>query len=752
MDPADRGPSLGELVRAERIARGLTLEELSARAGVGLRTLSDLERNRVARPHRRTVEALTETLGLPSRERDGIRAGPAQLPARSAAFGGRADAVAALLTLAEEAAAGTASPIGTVVGMPGVGKTALAVHCAHRLADDYPDGQLYLNLQGFAGQVSAVTPGQALRYLLDAFAVPPREIPVGVEAQAALFRSVVARRRVLILLDNARDAAQVRPLLPGSAGCLTLVTSRDALTELVAVEGARSLTLGPLDGRDSHDVLASRLGAERLAADPAPVAQLIDVCAGLPLALAIVAARAAMRPTFPLSTTARELTSRSGGLQALDRLGRSIGPVTIFSWSYDVLTAPAARLFRLLGLFRGPSIGIAAAACLGGLDEAAAGPLLDELTQAHLVIEIAPGRFALHDLVREYAADLTASAETGEQRRAALSRLFGDYFRDRATEAADLVAYGRSSSTGSAARHFTGRDDASDWLATERDALVAVPTLARDEQLFEMAVQIPCAIDTYLDMSGHREDRVAVLRLAAEVARQTGDIRAWARCERRLGLAEHELGRHDTARRRLEEAIRLAERGGDPADQAEAHRFLAHLLSVTGHTDKALPYAQRTVELYRGLDSRGLANALNLLGYLHAELGNHPLARRYCGEALALTGPGPEFTRTRAAVLDSLGFIEHRLADLRSAAAHYREAVRLRGETGDRLRRATSLLRLATVAADAGDETEALGARSEALEILHELRHPDAEHVRELLARANLRQCRVRAGNEQSGD
>jgi Domain of unknown function (DUF4062) len=346
---------------------------------------------------------------------------PRQLPTAVAGFAGRAAELEALTGLLEE----PTLPGGTVVisaidGTAGIGKTALAVQWAHQVADQFPDGQLYVNLRGFDPAGPPVTPAEAVRGFLDAFEVPAAPIPASLESQAARYRSLLAGRRVLVLLDNAHDADQVRPLLPGSPGCSVVVTSRNRLSSLIA-DGAHPLTVGLFTEADARQMLTRRLGEDRVAAQPQAVQQIIARCARLRLALSIVAARAAAHPDFPLTALAEELRDAEGRLQALDRV------TAVFSWSYRQLSDPAARLFRLLGLHPGPDITAPAAASLAAVPLAAVRPMLAELADANLITEHTPGRFTFHDLLRAYATTQTRTHDPGSDRNAALERILDHY-------------------------------------------------------------------------------------------------------------------------------------------------------------------------------------------------------------------------------------------------------------------------------------------------------------------------------------
>ena len=315
---------------------------------------------------------------------------PRQLPPPPAAFVGREAELIELDALVGPAGAtgGTA----VVSGCAGVGKSALAVHRAHRVAVRYPDGQLYVNLRGFDPDGALVSPAEAVRGFLDAFGVPARRVPVSLAAQVALYRSLVAGRRVLVLLDNARDAAQVRYLLPGTATCATVVTSRNTLDGLVAIDGAAVVPLDLFSEDEARDFLARRLGAQRVTREPAAVDEIANRCARLPVALAVVAARAAVRREFRLATLAAEMRA-GGSLDPFDGREPAADVRMVFSWSYRALTPPAARVFRVVGLHPGPGASTAAVASLARLPAPAARRLLPELARAHLVTERVPDRY-----------------------------------------------------------------------------------------------------------------------------------------------------------------------------------------------------------------------------------------------------------------------------------------------------------------------------------------------------------------------
>jgi DNA-binding SARP family transcriptional activator len=668
---------------------------------------------------------------------------PRQLPVAARHFAGRAGALAALAGLAAEAGgadgASRAMVISVIEGTAGIGKTALAVHFAHQVAGDFPDGQLYVNLRGFDPAGPPMTPGEAIRIFLDALGVRAAQLPASLEAQSGLYRSLLAGRRMLVLLDNARDAGQVRPLLPASPGCLVLVTSRSQLTGLAAAEGAMPLALDLLTGDEAHELLAARLGGDRLAAEPAAAQELIGLCARLPLALAIAAARAAAQPALPLGGLAGELRDAGGRLDALDAGDAAASVRAVFSWSYQQLDAAAARMFRLLGLHPGPGIGAPAAASLAGLPPRQARAVLAELTRAHLLAEQAPGRFAFHDLLRAYAAERAQADEDDADRHAAIHRML-DHYLHTAHPAALLIHPTSRKITppplqpGVEPQCLADIGQAQAWFEAERQALMGAATQALEAAFYTHAWQIAWALGRFLDLLGHWDDWIAAEQIALAATERLGDRAAQAFAHWQFGYARARLGDHGDAHAHLEQALSIYTELGDRAGAADAHTALGVTLEEQGRDADALGHTRQALELFTAAGDRaGQALALNGIGWLHIKLGDYRQALTSCGQALELFQE-LGYPRLEADIWDSLGYAHHHLGDHAESAACYQRALALYREIGDRYARAVTLDHFGDTCHAAGRPDEARAAWEEALAILDDLRHPDAGQVRAKLA------------------
>jgi DNA-binding SARP family transcriptional activator len=671
---------------------------------------------------------------------------PAQLPADLATFTGRSEELGHLdrLLAGRDGRQPTTALVTAVAGTAGVGKTALTVRWAHQVRDQFPDGQLYVNLRGFGPTGSAMTPAEALRGFFDALDVPPGRIPEDLHAQTALYRSLLTGKRVLIVLDNARDAEQVRPLLPSWPGCLTLITSRNQLASLVAVEGARLVTLDLPPDADSRLMLADRLGEERVAHEPDAVEQIIAGCARLPLALAIVAARAAAHPEFPLSALAAELRDvRHGGLYALTAGDETTDVRAVFSWSYHALSTPAARVFRLLGLHFGESVSTAAAASMAGLPYGVVRPLLGELAAAHLLQERLPGRYSFHDLLRAYATEQVEQREAAEERRAAVHRMLDHYLHSMSGAAAILVFNpGSPMVTPQPAWPLVtvvshvDRSGALAWCTAERPALIAAIRYAAAEGFDRHACQLAWTVADFLDRRGHWADFVETQRIALETARRLGDRPGEARSCGDLARAWARQGRWAEAYELTQRALEINTELGDATQLARTHTHLSAVLDFQGRTREGLEHALRALDYYLVEGSaRGTAAALNNVGYMYAELGEHERGLPYCIEGLEGFRRNGDLVG-EAQALDSIGYIRHRRGELPESAACFQNTIRIYRDLGERRGEATALTQLGDVWRDAGDVTEARTAWGQALAIFEELGHPLADELRDRLREA----------------
>jgi tetratricopeptide (TPR) repeat protein len=762
-----------------RAAAGLTQEGLAARSGVSVRTISDLERGVAARPYPRSIRLLAQALGLPEGAAEEViaclRKGsaptrwpgmadddtggvpgpgigrasasgrewpvPCCLPAGVSHFTGRAEEMALLAGLVGEAdGANGMVVISAIGGTAGVGKTALAVHWAHQAAGRFADGQLYLGLRGFDQSGVPVTPGEALAELLSVLGVPDWQIPPRTAARAGLYRSLLAGKRMLIVLDDARDEQQVRPLLPGSPGCLVIITSRNQLSGLAASHGARLLSLGLLCPADARQLLAARLGGDRNAAEPHAVTQIVGLCAGLPLALAVAAARAEANPQVPLAALTAELTDIRSRLDVLDAGDPAASVRAVFSWSFQSLTEPARQMFCLLGLHPGPDISARAAASLAAITLVQARRNLSELARASLISEHVPGRYTFHELLRAYAAEQAETHQSAQTRQAARRRLLDHYLHTARTAALaldpaqDRPARG-TPADGTSPEAITDDGQALTWFAAEHKILLAATRQAAETGFSTHGQDLPRALVTYLGRGGYWLDLIATQHLALTCAQQIGDLDGQAQAHRELGRVHMRLGQSDHAATNLMRAVELSQRLGDQAGEARAHLNLSVVYERTGQPRRSLSSSLRALELAQAAaDPLLQANACNNAGYEYAVLGDFQQALGYCRRALSMHrqfGSPP----LEATIWDSLGYIHHHLGQLREAMRCYRRAIDLFGERGDRYSRARSFSHLGDTQHAAGLTTAARDSWHQALASFNDLRHPDAARVRGKLAK-----------------
>ncbi|MGC4758300.1 BTAD domain-containing putative transcriptional regulator [Micromonospora trifolii] len=649
----------------------------------------------------------------------------AQLPPPVPTFTGRDAELAVLDALVARG--------GTVVvsGTAGVGKTALAVHWAHRAAERFPDGQLYVNLRGFDPAATPTEPARALHGFLEALGVPVARMPRDPDTMASLYRTTVAGKRLLVVLDNARDAEQVRPLLPGSPDCLAIVTSRDQLIPLVVTESAQPVPLDLLSPGEARDMLVRRLGERQVAAEPAAADTIADRCARLPIALAIVAARAATNRHFSLAAVAGEL----GDLDAFRAGDEATDVRAVFSWSCRTLSPPAARLFRLLSLHPGPDISAPAVASLAGIDGQATGPLLTELTRANLFTEHTYGRYALHDLLRAYAASLADEGEPPAERRDAVQRLLDHCLHT--AHAADLALHPHFSaislpppSAGVTLERPRSRSAAAAWFTTEVPVLLAAVPLAARSGFEGHAWRLAWAMAGFLHRQGHWQDWLGTQQIALAAASRIGDQAGQGHAHRSLGLACSRLRRYDEADDHLRRALDLFTDVGDDAGRAHTCLNLGQLAERQGQHQKALRHSRQALALFRGTGNRaGQGYTLNAVGWQEALLGNYHHALESCGEALRMLQEVDD-VQGQADTWDSLGHAHHQLGDDRRAIACYEHALDLFTQVNDRYAEAGTYVNLGGSHRALGDLAATRSAWRRALTILDELGDADADSIR----------------------
>jgi DNA-binding SARP family transcriptional activator/tetratricopeptide (TPR) repeat protein len=666
---------------------------------------------------------------------DGARVVPRQLPAIPPHFAGRTAELKALDELVSRAADGDGrGAVWVLAGPAGVGKTTLAAFWAHRVADRFPDGQLYVSLRGFAPDGRPVAAAEALRGMLRAMGVLLAQIPESLDAQAALYRSMLAGKRMLVLIDNAADAGQVRPLLPGGTGCAVLVTSRSQLTGLVAVEGAHPVFLDVLSEAEACELLVGRLGAQRVMAEPAAATELAGLCAGLPLALSVAAARAAARPSFALAALAAELRSDEGRLDALGTEDADGSVREVLSWSYRQLSGPAARMFRLLGVHQGPEISAPAAASLAGLGVPQARRALAELTSAHLVAESTPGRFGFHDLLRAYARELATEDAAGAECRAAVRRVL-DHYLITANAAYPLIYPARDplvlgkAAPGTTPERVTSRAQARAWFAAEHQVLLAATEKAAAAGYAAHAWQLPAALSEFLDREGHWHDLAVTQRSALAAASRAGDRAGIAHAHLGLAMACLRLRCYDEARAHARRAIEGFRELGDQAREARSRIFLGTACGEQGQHAAARRHTEHALRLYRAIGHQaGQAHALTNLGWHAAALGDYQAALGCCQQALGLHRELGN-ALGEAHTWDYTGYVRDHLGQHADAVGCYRRALGLLLQVSDRSEQADVLTRLGDAHRALGDRAAARDAWQQALAVLDDLHDPGAAQV-----------------------
>jgi len=717
----------GEALAAYQDARSLLIEELGAEPGTELRDLH--QQILTGSP----VLAVPASPGTVPGENLPAAIAPRQLPGLAAHFTGRVAELAALDAMLEQAGR---QQQGTVVisaigGTAGVGKTTLAVHWAHQVAGRFPDGQLYVNLRGYdPGQ--PMPPGDALARFLRSLGVPGTDIPPEAEERAARYRSLLAGKQMLIVLDNAGSADQVRPLLPGTPACTVVVTSRDALAGLVARDGATRLDLDVLPQQDAVALLRALLGA-RVDAEPAAAAELAGQCCRLPLALRVAAELAASRPAAPLADLARELADLRTRLDLLTAGGDPCTEVrAVFSWSCRHLDAKDARTFRLLGLHPGPDLEPYAAAALTGTTVEQARRALDVLTRAHLIQPAAPGRHGMHDLLRGYARELTAAPDTGQEQHAALTRLF-DHYLYAAAAAMDTLY--------PAERHRRPRiprpatpvpplDDpaaARDWLDAECAALVAAAAHTAAHDWPAHTTRLSATLYGYLDNGGHLPEALTIFSHALGAACRTGDRAAEATTLNQIGSIDRQQGRLQQSGDRYRQALALFREAGDRTGEAQSLGNIGITETQLGRYEQAARHQQEAIAIYRDIGNRfGETRALGNLGVARQRQGRYQEAAGYHQQTLERFREIGDRSG-EAWALARLGGLDLRLGRCQHAAGYLQQALALFQELGCTLSEAEIMIRLGEAYLGLGHHEQAAGNFEQALAMSRENGDPETE-------------------------
>jgi tetratricopeptide (TPR) repeat protein len=707
---------LGGLVRAHRARLRLTQEQLAERAGLSERTLRNLEGDRIRRPYPDTIRRLADALQLTGAHRDQLEAAargvapevapeptvPSLLPPSVTDFTGREEEVAAVLGLlasdgVEEAA--HAVVISAVAGKPGIGKTTLAVHSAHRLRSEFPDGQLYVNLQG--AQARPLDPSEVLARFLRALGMHGSSIPDDLEERAERYRTLLADRRMLMVLDNAAGEAQVRPLLPGSPACGVVVTSR---TRLPGLEGARLLDLDVLPFEAAVQLLARVAGPARTAAEPDAAAAIVGYCGRLPLVIRIAGARLAARPTWSLARLAERLADEH---RRLDEL--TAGDLELrasIALSYRALPDLHQQTFRRLGMLDTPDFPAWVAGALLDLPTERAEELMEALVDAHLleaggIDQVGQARYRFHDLLRVFARERAAVEDPSHDQDAALARAFGGWLA--LAEQADQHTDQRTMRVihGDAPRWHPQMTaavvtDPLGWFEAERAALIAAVQQASAIRLDELAWDLAGCLARFLFTRNYSDDWRRTQEAGVTAARRAGNRRGQAYALLTLGELHAHHDRLNDALACLQESLALFVELGDQHGQASTLENVGSIQRLLGDHELAADCFERALTIFTAVDDRvGAAGVMVALAAMYLDQG-HPDARMYLERALAVfNGIGDR--HTGAQVLRKLAWYHERHGELDRAADQLTQALAIMRELCDRLGEALTLEQLGEV-------------------------------------------------------
>jgi len=663
--------------------------------------------------------------------------GPANLLPRGVPhFVGRAAELKELSRYAAQAPGSGAGPVVVISGMAGIGKTALAVRWAHEHAERFPDGQLYIDLQGFHPSNVPAEPTVVARRLIEALGIPPAPIPAAPGAQLDHYRAALAGQRILLILDNARDSAHVRSLLSGSSECLTIVTSRNMLASLVALDGAFPINLGLLSTPEARELLTRRLGAERMACEAEASEELIGLCNGIPLALNLAVAHAVLRPRHDLDNLVQRLSDARHRLDGLTGEDPSTGMRSLFWSSYDALSTPAKRMFRLLGTHPGLDFTLLAAGSISALAEDQAAKAVGELVHAHMVIEHRPGRYILHDLLRVYAEECSHQDEN--ERKAAVGRIIDHYLRNAHTAAGalypgwlpdDLPPHPPGVLVGRPADQAA----ATCWYRSEISNLIASVSAASEGGFASHAWQTARAAITFLETAWRWQEAVDLSRFALEAAVHQGDAFRQAGAHRWLGNAFRDGGAFPEAHFHLERALSIHAGNGDTNQIALTHHGIAELYGRQQMFAEKLFHAKQALDIFRSSGDE-ICEASTLGSVANAYRSLHDF-----GQALSYGRLGVNLARKigdrvgEASCLSEVAYALHNLGEYNEAIELNERAAAIFQATGNDYSLGFAYTEMGDSYAMMGDFKSAQKTYAKSIAIFDELQHPHADIIREKL-------------------
>jgi tetratricopeptide (TPR) repeat protein/transcriptional regulator with XRE-family HTH domain len=724
------------LLRQLRAGARLTQEELAEAASVSVRSVRDLERGRVATPQRETVRLLADALRLtgPARAEfeaaarsasapGGMAASTRTLPRDIASFTGRERELRELMvTVTGAADARGVVGIHAIGGMAGIGKTALAVHAAHRLAGRFPGGQVFLPLHGHTPGQRPVDPADALASLLLTVGVTPAQIPPGLEARMALWRDRLAGRQLLLILDDAADSEQVLPLLPGTGKSLVLVTSRRHLS---ALDDATAISLDTLPAEEAAALLIRLARRPKLGADDPGVAEITRLCGYLPLAIGMVARQLRHHPSWSAAGRAADLAAAVDRLELMATENLSVAAA--FDLSYAELGPHLQQLFRRLGLHLGTDVDDHAAAALDGTELAVARRNLEALYDQYLLTEVTEGRYRMHDLIREHARSLADRLDPDQDRELATARLL-DYYQYAAGRADALIS--RQARPGPAAADgailaavpdLADSEQALAWARAERHSLLACLDCAASTGQHARVIALTAGLAGLLLRDGLWAEAITLHESAIEAARHLDDRAGQANALSDLGDVQRRTGDYPAAARAHEQALDIYRDLGNRAGQAHAFRGLGDLRQLTGDYPAAAQVMEEALGIFRDLgDRNGQANALFQLGEVRRRTGNYPAAAQALDQALTIFRDLGDRSGQANALL-FVAIVWRRTGDYPAAGQALEEALGIFRDLGDRLGQANALLYRGAVRRMTGDYPDAAEAQEQALDIYRDL-------------------------------